>query len=123
MLQHEHQFGEWTSDGANTHTRRCTNGNTCTATETAEHTCDAWADCGDGTHSGKCSVCGEGMTEAHSWSDWAVGVTEDTFIRSCKCGADNCGNSRLGNMDYEDIYDDSSSHLHLDRLRSLYEEV
>lgn len=87
MLQHTHDFGEWSSDGASTHTRRCVNGNTCTATETAEHSCDAWADNNDGTHSGKCSVCGEGMTEAHSWSDWAVGVTEDTFIRSCKCGA------------------------------------
>ena len=87
MLEHTHRFGEWISDGTDTHTRRCENGETCTAVETAAHSCDSWTTNNDGTHSGKCSVCGEGMTEAHSFGSWAVGTTEEQFIRSCKCGA------------------------------------
>lgn len=87
MLAHTHHFGDWISDGTDTHTRRCDNGETCTATETAAHTCNTWASNADGTHGGKCSVCGEGMTEAHSFGNWAVGTTEEQFTRSCKCGA------------------------------------
>jgi len=87
ILQHTHQFGEWISDGAKTHTHYCVNGNTCTVTETAEHSYDAWANNYDGTHSGKCSVCGAEGVEEHTWSDWSVGTTESQYIRTCKCGA------------------------------------
>ncbi len=86
MLEHTHSFGRWASDGADTHTRRCENGNTCTAAETEAHTCDTWEDNGN-NHVGACAVCDEAMTEAHAWSDWTVGTTENTYIRSCKCGA------------------------------------
>jgi hypothetical protein len=87
MLAHTHSFGRWVSDGEDTHTRRCENGDTCTASETEKHTCDTWTNNNDGTHSGKCSVCNAEMTEVHTWSDWSVGVTENQFIRSCICGA------------------------------------
>ena len=88
MLEHTHRFGAWISDGDETHTRCCENGNTCTVCETEVHIFDAWTDNFDGqTHSGKCSVCGAEVVKPHSWSDWAVGTTESQYVRSCICGA------------------------------------
>jgi len=87
MLEHTHNLGRWEADAnANMHTRYCENDD-CTFFETAEHDCDTWSRIDAYTHEGNCLVCGEKMTESHNWSDWAVGVTEDTLIRSCECGA------------------------------------
>ena len=87
MLEHTHSFGDWTSDGEHTHTRKCENGSVCTASETEEHSIELWTDNYNGTHSGNCYVCGNEATEPHNWSDWSVGTTEDTYIRNCECGA------------------------------------
>lgn len=53
---HTHTWGAWMDTG-DTHTRECT-GTDCNATETGAHDY-AYTSNGDGTHTGKCKLCGK----------------------------------------------------------------
>ena len=53
---HTHTWGAWRDTG-DTHTRECT-GTDCNATETGAHVYE-YSSNGDGTHTGKCKLCGK----------------------------------------------------------------
>ena len=53
---HTHTWGAWRDTG-DTHTRECT-GTDCNATETGAHVYEYTSN-GDGTHTGKCKLCGK----------------------------------------------------------------
>lgn len=53
---HTHTWGAWRDTG-DTHTRECT-GTDCSATETGAHVYEYTSN-GDGTHTGKCKLCGK----------------------------------------------------------------
>ena len=58
-----HNFGEWTSDGENTHTRACS---ACGATEAVAHRMEDWYEYGEG-HKRGCFDCGEQQVGEHDY--------------------------------------------------------
>ena len=77
---HTHTWGAWT-DAGDTHTRKCTDTD-CNATESAAHDY-AYTSNGDGTHTGKCKLCGKTL-EPEACSGGTATCKEKA--KCAKCG-------------------------------------
>lgn len=77
---HTHTWGAWTDTG-DTHTRECTD-TACNATESAAHDY-AYTSNGDGTHTGKCKLCGKTL-EPEACSGGTATCKEEA--KCAKCG-------------------------------------
>lgn len=77
---HTHTWGAWT-DAGDTHTRECTDTD-CNATESAAHDY-AYTSNGDGTHTGKCKLCGKTL-EPEACSGGTATCKEKA--KCAKCG-------------------------------------
>ncbi len=62
----DHSYGQWTSDGDETHSRECA---ACGDVETEDHVWTDWTHDDDETHSRTCTVCGETQKVEHVWDD------------------------------------------------------
>ena len=77
---HTHTWGAWRDTG-DTHTRECT-GTDCNATETGAHVYEYTSN-GDGTHTGKCKLCGKTL-EPEACSGGTATCKEEA--KCAKCG-------------------------------------
>lgn len=82
-----HQWGQFVSDDANTHTRTC-QVDGCGATDTQPHAFpDTWMYADSENHIHVCDDCGQTVSAPHSWSDWTDNQ-DGTHSRVCE---DGCG--------------------------------
>ena len=81
----EDEHGNWVCEGEHSFTGNiCDNCGYCSCThEGSEHT---YTDNGDGTHSFTCSICGEEVTEVHSYT---LTAESNMLTEVCACGHPN----------------------------------
>ena len=98
---HRHEYGNWSSDGANTHTGTCTADGDCdTPTKTESHVYDNATD----VTCNKCGYVNLPADHVHSWSETPSYVDEDGHYLVTTCTDHDPINGELHAHKYDGIY-------------------
>ena len=99
----DHDWSDWTDDGANattdTHTHSCQREG-CNETEQVTHSWSVWLPDGDTNHKKTCSICNGTRTDAHKWDGGVITKqpTEDEEgAKTYTCS--DCGNTKTEAID------------------------